>query len=204
GSFPTLASGQPAITSLCVLAFLSRGHQPAHGPYGEKIGRAIDFVISCQKPDGLFSYQVPGPYYVAREASATATYNHAIAGLMLGEVYGQVSGGRAKEVKQAIENALQFTRHLQVRPKDPADKGGWRYIRLKPSEADSDLSVTAWQLMFLRSARNAEFNVPQGYVDEAIGYVRRLWDPSSGGFYYKFAGGRGFGASRGMAGAGRR
>src|SRR5271163_4283382 len=28
GSFPTMATGQPAVTSLCVMAFLSRGHQP--------------------------------------------------------------------------------------------------------------------------------------------------------------------------------
>src|SRR2546422_244800 len=55
GSFPTIASAQPAVTSLCVMAFLSRGHQPGHGPYGEQINRGIDFVISCQKPDGLFS-----------------------------------------------------------------------------------------------------------------------------------------------------
>ncbi len=34
GSFSTFASGQPAVTSLCVLAFLSRGHQPGFGPYG--------------------------------------------------------------------------------------------------------------------------------------------------------------------------
>src|SRR5262245_55275715 len=34
GSFPTPPSGQPAVTSLCVMAFLSRGHQPGMGAYG--------------------------------------------------------------------------------------------------------------------------------------------------------------------------
>ena len=59
GSFHTLSQGQPAITALCVLAFLSRGHQPGFGPYGAQMDRAIDFVISCQKPDGLFSRVAP-------------------------------------------------------------------------------------------------------------------------------------------------
>src|ERR1700722_2443554 len=63
GSFPTLPSAHPAVTSLCVMAFLSRGHQPGTGPYGQQLNRAIDFVISCQRPDGLFSYAEPGPYH---------------------------------------------------------------------------------------------------------------------------------------------
>ncbi len=57
GSFPTLPSGQPAVTSLSVMAFLSRGHQPGIGPYGKRINSAIDFVLSCQLPNGLISLQ---------------------------------------------------------------------------------------------------------------------------------------------------
>ena len=205
GSFPTLSSAQPAVTSLCVMAFLSRGHLPGNGPYGQQLNRAIDFVVSCQRPDGLFSYEVPGPFHENHRASATASYNHAIAGLMLGEVYGHVTGARAKAVKAAIESALQFTRNLQTRFKArPVDQGGWRYLRLKgPADPDSDLSITVWQLMFLRSARNAEFAVPQGYVDEAVTFVQRCWDERRGTFCYALQpDGSGFGSSRGMMGAG--
>ncbi len=196
GSFPTLPQAQPAITSLCVLAFLSRGHQPGLGPYGAAMEKGIDFVISCQRPDGLFSYQLPEAAHVDDGASHAAVYNHAIAGLMLGEVYGHVTGRRAGEVKQAMEKALQFTRDLQTRPKEYAgDKGGWRYLRLRyfpptwdMASADSDLSVTAWQLMFLRSARNAEFSVPQKYIDEAMEFVHRCWKEKEGVFYYAIDG----------------
>ena len=55
--------------------------------------------------------------------------------------------------------------------------------------------------MFYRSARNAEFEVPEGYVDEAVDYAQRCFDPGTGSFLY--------GAhpsdryySRGMTGAG--
>ena len=86
---------------------------------------------------------------------------------------------------------MQFTRELQTRTKEYAgDKGGWRYLHLwyGPHSADSDLSVTAWQLMFLRSARNAEFDVPQNYIDEALEYVHRCWNEKLGVFYYAIDG----------------
>jgi hypothetical protein len=202
GSFPTLPTAQPAVTSFCILAFLSRGHQPGHGPYGQQLNRAIDFVLSCQKPDGLFSYLTPEAGYISRQASHTAAYNHAIAGLMLGEVYGHVTGKRARAVKKAMTKALQFTFDLQGRPKDsPLDKGGWRYLPVR--NPDSDLSVTAWQLMFLRSARNAEFAVPQACVDEAMRFVHRCWDPQQGVFTYgRDKNGGDYGSSRGLMGAG--
>lgn len=187
GSFPTIPSGQPAVTSLCVLAFLSRGHLPQFGPYGGTLNRAIDFVLDCQRPDGLFSYQTPGNVHEDKQPSHAAVYNHAIAGLMLAEVYGHVQEPTAAKAKRAIEKALQFTRALQLRPKaHPNDAGGWRYLHLRfsPSNSDSDLSVTGWQLMFLRSAKNAEFKVPDTYIDDALKFVRRCWDENDRIFYY--------------------
>jgi len=204
GSFPTLTIAQPAVTSLCVLAFLSRGHQPGAGPYGAQLNRAIDFVLSCQMPDGLLSQQAPEPVFNMRGTSYTGTYDHAIAGLMLGEVFGHVTGQRSKAVKRALQKALQYTRSLQTRPKPyPNDKGGWRYIGVqqRPNDADSDLSVTGWQLMFLRSARNAEFRVPQQSIDEAMDYVHRSWDDQAGLFHYEISAGQRNRSSRGMMGS---
>jgi len=190
GSFNTLPSGQPGITSLATMAFLSRGHQPGLGPYGERLNRAIDFVLSCQMSNGLITLLPPGPVHEDKQPSHNAVYNHVISGLMLGEAYGQVSGQRAKAAKQAIERAILFSRQLhRIRPKPPIDRGGWRYIRVNRwgSGLDSDLSVTSWHLMFLRSAKNAEFDVPQADVDEAVAYVQRLWNPASGAFSYDSA-----------------
>ena len=186
------------------MAFLSRGHQPGAGPYGQQLNRAIDFVLSCQKEDGLLCLNVPGPVFQFTEASQTGSYNHAIAGLMLGEVYGDVTGQRARKVRSAIGKAIAYTRALQTRKKPyAADEGGVRYIRTRDVESDSDLSVTAWQLMFLRSARNAEFNVPQKYMDDGIAYVRRCWNPGQHMFNYIAIGGNGGpAASRSMTGAG--
>lgn len=184
GSFKTLEAGQPAITSLCVMSFLSRGHVPGRGPYGESLNRAIDFVLSTQQGNGLL-YGLPiSAGWERYDGSHTAIYNHAIAGLMLAEVYGMTNKPLQDRLRVAVENALKYTRECQVAPKRmPADKGGWRYLR-EYSANDSDLSVTSWQLMFLRSARNAEFEVPEQYIDEAMTYIRSCFDDLQATFIY--------------------
>ena len=83
---------QPAVTAMGVMAFLSRGHLPEQGPYGEHIGRAIDFVLSTQRRRGYFSLRPVVPPAQHLTPAQTVIYNHAIAGLMLGEVYGSVPG----------------------------------------------------------------------------------------------------------------
>jgi hypothetical protein len=188
GSFPSLDVGQPAVTSLCVMAFLSCGRQPGSGPYGDTIDRGIDFVLSCQQQSGLFSLTAPEAFHVHQGSSHAASYNHAIAGLMLTEAYGQVSPERSARIAQAVVKGLQFTGRLQLSPvKDnPADGGGWRYM-WKPGShtpSDSDLSVTGWHLMFLRSAKNAQFQVPDELVADALAYVERCFDERQDGFVY--------------------
>ena len=46
------------------------------------------------------------------------------------------------------------------------------------TESDSDLSVTGWHLMFLRSARNAGFDVPDRAIADAVAYIRRTFSES--------------------------
>jgi hypothetical protein len=92
------------------------------------------------------------------------------------------------------------TLEMQRWPKErTADRGGWRYVVYNP-ESESDLSLTGWQLMFLRSARNAGFEVPKEAIDDAVAYVRRTFDKEYGSFRYVI--GNTEHGSRGMAGAG--
>src|SRR3954447_27076369 len=53
GAFPTLERGQPGVTSLCMMAFLSHGYRPGAGQFGARLERATDFVLRCQKQNGL-------------------------------------------------------------------------------------------------------------------------------------------------------
>lgn len=199
GSVSAPRTGQPGITALAVMAFLSRGHTPGEGRYGTQMLAAIDFVLSCQRSDGLLSAAEPESVHVHEGASHTGNYNHAIAGLMLTEIYGMLSGPRQAQAADAIRRALQLTRREQVKPRRSAgEQGGWRYLRPLPS-GDADISMSSWQLMFYRSARNAEFDVPKEYVDEALEYIRRGFDRSQQTFTYNLPGGRNH-ATLGVAG----
>lgn len=178
GSFPSLDSAQPAVTSMVIMAFLSRGHLPEQGRYGQQLARAIDYVLSTQRSRGYFSLLPVNPPTTHLMPAQTVHYNHAIAGLMLGEVYGMTTGARSRKIEAAIEKALIYHREVQLWEKaQPSDIGGWRYGYPEGREASSDMSVTGWALMFLRSARNAEFNVPKQYFDEGLDYVERCYEP---------------------------
>jgi len=202
GSFPTASDGQPGVTSLCVMAFLARGHQPGKGPYGPQLERAIDYVLRIQDPEvgSIF----PERYFGGQPPrSFSGNYNHGISGVMLAEVYGMTDSTRHERIRTAITKALEYTRMQQQRRKrNPDERGGWRYVHVfERSVNDADISVTAWQLMFLRAARNAEFNVPNSWIYEALGYVHRSFDANERGFVYALSADERY-CSRAMVGAG--
>jgi len=77
---------------------------------------------------------------------------------MLGEVYGHVTGQRGKDVKQAIEKALQFTRELQIRPKVflPTKEAGAIFGYASMLRRQIPICCHRVATYVLRSARNAE------------------------------------------------
>ncbi|KKK51895.1 hypothetical protein LCGC14_3110380, partial [marine sediment metagenome] len=161
------------------------------------------FILSCARKDGLISYQAPRPPHMNFEASHTAIYNHPIAGLCLAELYGMGDSKLAPRIKAIIPKALTWSAHHQHAPKKQAhDRGGWRYLYpCKGSpHVQSDLSVTSWQLLFMRSAKNAGFKVPAKDVEEAMAYVMRCFDRGQGTFLYSVGPPRT--VKRAMAGAG--
>jgi hypothetical protein len=204
GSFPTMPHGQPGVTSLCAMAFLAHGHLPGEGPYGEPLERALKFTIECQKPSGLVALVAPGGKELVRavdhDIGNSAAYNHPISALMLSEAYAMSGGSQADELSRAIEQALKVTLTMQDWPKSRSvDEGGWRYLDFHNDGIESDLSVTGWQLMFLRSAKNAGFDVPDEPITAAVDYVKNCFSDKYGTFGYTAQGRQ---LSRGMAGAG--
>src|SRR5262245_28032473 len=125
GSFPTLDSGQPAITGLCMMAFIAHGHVPGKGQYGPRLERASDYVLSCQKQNGLVAKLGPDDPELTRQVSheigGCATYNHAISSLVLSEMYGMSPPARARRLESAIRKAIAATLEMQAWSKNPAD-----------------------------------------------------------------------------------
>jgi hypothetical protein len=187
GSFASHTRHQPAATGLCVLAFMACGHLPGEGPYGSTLEKAVDFILACQQSDGLLCYYHPAsqPSLLLVEAAA---YDHAIGGLALAECYGTTADPLAQRIRPTLDKALALALAGYPTPKrDPADLGGWRYPRRHQS-SDSDLDVTCWHLMFLRSCRNAGLSAPAERVDEAVAFVERCYDPDGHFFWFALRG----------------
>jgi hypothetical protein len=198
GSFQTIPIGRPAVTSLCVMAFLSRGHHPGEGQYASNIEAAIDYVLQFQDPEsGAITPQMGGRGHFWNRAAA---YTHGICSTMLADCFpltGRLQyrqGGdpdaaqrdqeRHAAIDRAVRKSLQFTRNHQMQPKqNGSDQGGWRYIDVSMSN-DSDLSVTAWMVMFLHSAKKSGFTVPESWVKSAVKYVHRTFSKKQHGFVY--------------------
>jgi hypothetical protein len=159
----------PAITSLAVMAFLSASHVPGEGPYRANVEKGIRWVLDQQQPSGLF-----GNYPMLE------MYHHGISTLMLAEVVAMSDAKTAREIKPKLEKAVQVI--LQAQRTGPGvNRGGWRY---QVQGHDADMSVTGWQLLALRAARNLGCDVPKERMDLAVSFVQQCRDPRSNGFCY--------------------
>lgn len=159
-------------TSLAVMAFLAAGHTPGEGPYGEIVNRGVQFVIDHQAANGMLIHrQGHGPMY-----------DHGISTLMLAEVSGMVPERQSAATRKALERAIRLILASQAVPKPASQAGGWRY---GPTSTDSDLSVTGWQLLALRAAKDIGCDVPAENIDRAIDYVKRCSPRDGRGFGYQ-------------------
>jgi hypothetical protein len=165
-----------AATSLAVMAFLSAGYVPGEGRYGKGIESGVRWVLTAQQPNGLIA-SVGGHHQM---------YHHGMATLMLAEVAGMTRGQLNKEVRKALEKAVAVI--LKAQRTTGMHRGGWRYTIDHGS--GSDLSVSGWQILALRGAKNLGCDIPATTIDRALEYVKRchmppsLRDKGNGGFRY--------------------
>lgn len=199
GSFQTVPIARPAVTSLCVMAFLSRGYRPGEGRYASNIEAAIDYVLQFQDAEsGAITPQMGGRHGFWNRAAA---YTHGICGTMLADVFpftgrlqyrgdvgetnaAQLDQRRHQQIEKAVRKALSFTRSQQTLPKQIfGEEGGWRYIEVSMGN-DSDLSVTAWMIMFLHSAKKSGFQVPDTWMKGGLRFVHHTFSKRLHGFAY--------------------
>jgi hypothetical protein len=149
-----------AATSLAVMSFMAAGHLPGEGPYGKQLNQAIKWVVDHQQSNGQ----------IVAQTSHGPMYSHGISTLMLAEVAGMVDSSQTKPVRRALERAVRLILQAQIVEKTQRLAGGRRY---HPTSRDSDLSVTGWQLLALRAAKNIGCDVPKSHIDMAVDYVKR-------------------------------
>jgi hypothetical protein len=173
------------MTALSIMAMASVGVQPSDPtPEGQVMQKALAFVLKDDRIDqkGYFG-----------DKDGSRMYGHGIITLMLTEMLGM---GTTPEQDQLIhdrcQKAIDVILSSQKEKKATHYRGGWRYT---PNANDSDLSVSVWQVMSLRSAKNDGLQVPASAIRDAVEYLRRSYaspldanglpDKKASGFNYE-------------------
>jgi hypothetical protein len=153
-----------ALTAMAVMAHFAAGHPPADKQYGPWLRKSINYVMSKQDPDGYFG-----------QPDGSRMYGHGIATLMLAEALGMPRDDEMDDsIRKALKKAVQVTINAASIHKSPEHAGGWRYT---PDATDSDVSLSAWQLMSLHAAQQVGLTVPEAIITNAVNYTRRMIGP---------------------------
>jgi len=139
---PVSIRADVAATGLALLAFLGAGHDHIDGRYCWTVDDALQYLIRTQQENGELFVDDGRP-----TGLVTRFYGHGIAALALVEAYGMTGDPQLISPAQRALDYLAQTQHPTM--------GGWRY---SPG-VNTDLSVTGWQLVALRSGQLAGLEV---------------------------------------------
>jgi len=173
------------LSGLAVMAILSNGNLPGEGtPESLAVERCIDFFLNpaVHEADGYYG-----------KSDNSRMYGHGIVTLALAELVGlSPDAARDAAVRQRCQAAINVILESQKIPKDDRHRGGWRY---NPTDKDSDLSASVWQVMALRAAKGTGMDIPNDAIASAVGYVKSCcalpknagpnWVPTAASFSYQ-------------------
>lgn len=162
---PVTIRSDTAATGLALLAFLGAGYDHFDDKYQTHVRNGLNYLLTHQTQSD--DPQADGNLYVREDATSNQIcqfYAHGIATLALCEAYGMTGDPNLADPAQ---RAIDFI----VRGQHP-ERGGWRYSW----RYMSDLSVSGWQLMALKSGELAGLEVP----GEVYQHVETLLDRCQG------------------------
>jgi hypothetical protein len=196
-----------AHTGLAVLAFQAGGHYYFnHNLYSEAVRRGLDWLVENEEPDGAlfdaasesgakahFPPQAKGKSKAAKARARAALassptgrhftnasmYEQGMAAFALADACATVrESGQEPDHRylEATARAIRFIEEVQH------NDGGWRYT--DQANAPSDTSVSGWQVLALKSAREAGIAVPQRCVDAVRRYFEMRKMPDQGRTWY--------------------
>jgi len=152
------------ITSLALMAFMSKAQFPGSGPYAKPLDRGKNWLLkhAKERPDGYLG---------------SVMYEHGLATLALSEMWGMT---RDKKDDDAIQRALEAAVEVIVRSQNPG--GGWRYQ--PQADGGEDTSCTQTVFHALASARQAGIMVPNETITKVLKYLKGAQNAETGGFTY--------------------
>jgi hypothetical protein len=147
------AQADTADTALAVLALMGGGNTIRKGEYRRSVLRGLEELIRRQKDDGSVDKN---------------TYAHSMCTIALCEAYGRA---RDERVGLAARKAVAYL-EKGVNP-----DGGWRYTA---NCGVSDMSVTGWCIMALKTAKLAQIQFDERVYSQALAFVDSVTDRGAG------------------------
>ena len=142
------------MTALAGMAMLCEGSTTTQGKYAPNIRKAVDYLFSRSRSNGLIGDPTRDSRY---------TYGHGFAMLFLSQVLGEEEDAeRRKELIEVLTKAVEFTGRAQT------PGGGWGYVSSKDGGGFDEGSTTITQVQALRGCRNAGVPVPKEIIDKAV------------------------------------
>jgi len=160
GNYPT------AMTALAATALICSGSTTTQGPYARNIRRAVDYLTTKCRLNGL----IGDPHTDNRY-----TYGHGFAMLFLSQMLGEEEDAeRREELIDILAKAVDFSAKAQT------PSGGWGYVSAKDGNNFDEGSTTITQVQGLRGCRNAGIPVPAEVIENAKQYIYRCKNPDGG------------------------
>lgn len=160
GNYPT------AMTALAGLALTASGSTTMQGPYAKQIRRAVDYLITKSRDNGLIGDPVADNRY---------TYGHGFAMLFLSQVLGEEEDEeRREELIDLLTKACKFSGYAQT------PSGGWGYVSAKDGNNFDEGSTTITQVQGLRACRSAGIPVPSEIIEKAKDYIYKCKNEDGG------------------------
>ncbi|GHT25473.1 hypothetical protein FACS18942_00440 [Planctomycetales bacterium] len=161
-----------AATAAALLPFLGAGYTfegtAAENPYKNVVEDGLAYLLKSAKETGTGC---------DLQQATDRMYSQGIATMALCEAYAMCKRNpKPKRLSFVAQEAIRFIEEAQ----DP-HTGGWRY---DPRQSPGDLSVSAWQIMALKSAKNGGLNVSQPVIYGITDFLDLVQDDGGRQYHY--------------------
>jgi hypothetical protein len=159
-NFPT------AMSALAGTALICSGCTTTQGPFARNIRRAVDYLNSKSRANGLIGDPQSDNRY---------TYGHGFAMLFLSQVLGEEQDEETRQqLIETLTKAVDFSCRAQT------ESGGWGYVSAKDGNNFDEGSTTITQVQGLRGCRNAGIPVSAEAIDKAKRYIHECKNEDGG------------------------
>jgi len=159
---PGTLSSSTASTAIALLPFLGAGHTHLDGRHQQTVSRGIYYLLSRMERTAR-----------GGDFSEGTMYGHGVTTLVLAEALGMT---KDEALVRPVQEAVRFIETAQ-----DMHSGGWRYL---PGQA-GDITVTAWQIAALKSARMCGLEAPSPTIEAARRFLDRVQTLDGAAYGYR-------------------